>query len=334
LARCRLFWLVPSVLIIATGAAVADKKSANEAAEAAIRANVNAFASAYNAGDAKAIAHLFTADAQMLDEDENTTQGREAIERDFAAIFARSPQTRIEVDVASIRFIGSALAIETGSTKVASKPGAAPEVSRYTVVHTKSKNGNWLMAFARDTPIAGDASPERTTDSVDGATPAREARSFPQTGDAQPNSFERLKPLAWMIGDWIDEGNESIVLSSCKWSPDKNFILQHIEVRRQGSDALDLSQRIGWDPLTRRIKSWVFDSDGGYGESYWTQKGNHWLLRATGVRRDGTTSSATNIMTPTGKDSYTWRSTDRVVGTEKLPPIEVKVVRKPPEPGK
>jgi hypothetical protein len=78
----------------------------------------------------------------------------------------------------------------------------------------------------------------------------------------------------------------------------------------------------------------VFDSDGGYGESYWTQKGSHWLLKATGVRRDGTTSSATNILTPTGKDSYTWRSTFRVVGTENLPPIEVKVVRKPPEPAK
>jgi uncharacterized protein (TIGR02246 family) len=320
--------LLPAVLMVAAGAvAAADKKVGNEAAEAAIRANVNAFVKAYNAGDAKGIANLFAADGQMLDEDENTTQGRAAIERAFAAIFAKSPQTRISVDVASIRLIGSALAIETGSTRTASKPGEVPEVARYTVVHTKSLDGNWLMAFARDTPIAGDASPGS-------ADAAQGTASAPETGDTQPSNFERLKPLAWMIGNWIDEGSESIVLSSCKWSADKNYILQKIEVRMQGRDALDLSQRIGWDPLAGRIKSWVFDSDGGFGESLWTQKGSHWLLKATGVRRDGTTSSATNIITPTSKDSYTWRSTDRVVGTEKMPPIEVKVVRKPPEPAK
>ena len=160
------------------------------------------------------------------------------------------------------------------------------------------------------------------------------ARLWRENGEVSRNNSERLKPLEWMIGDWIDEGSESIVLSSCKWSADKNYILQNIEVRMQGRDALDLNQRIGWDPITKRIKSWVFDSDGGYGESFWTQNGDHWVVKATGVRRDGTTSSAINVITPTSKDSYTWRSTDRVVGTEKVPAVEVKVVRKPPEPAK
>ena len=91
---------------------------------------------------------------------------------------------------------------------------------------------------------------------------------------------------------------------------------------------------IGWDPVARRIRAWLFDSDGGYGESIWTQVGDHWQLTATGVRPDGTRSSSLNLLTPTGKDSYTWQSTNRVVGSQKLPPIEVKVVRKPPEPTK
>ncbi|HUE13749.1 MAG TPA: SgcJ/EcaC family oxidoreductase [Planctomycetaceae bacterium] len=321
-ARDGLLWLAPALLILAAGAVAADKATENESAEAAIRANVNAFVKAYNSRDADAIAHLFVTDAQLIDENEHTTLGREAIERVFASIFAASPQGRIEVDVDSIRLIGSALAIETGSTKVVSKPGEVADVSHYTVVHTKSRSGNWLMAFARDTPTDGTATLPRPADSTRG------------NADAQLSNYERLKPLDWMIGDWIDEGDDSIVLSSCKWNASKSFILQKIEVRRQGSDALDLSQRIGWDPLTRQIKSWVFDSEGGYGESLWTQEGNHWRAKATGVRPDGTTSSATNILTPTGKDSYIWRSTDRIVGGEKMPPIEVKVVRKPPEPAK
>ena len=115
---------------------------------------------------------------------------------------------------------------------------------------------------------------------------------------------------------------------------DRNFILQNVEVRREGRDALTIRQRIGWDPITRQIRAWVFDSNGGYGESYWTQTGHAWRARKTGVGPDGTRSSSIDIMTPTGKDSYTWQSTDRIVGMQKLPPLEVKVVRKPPEPTK
>ena len=43
---------------------------------------------------------------------------------------------------------------------------------------------------------------------------------------------------------------------------------------------------------------------------------------------------AGNVLVPAGKDSYVWRSTDRIVGDQVEPPIEVKVVRKPPQPKK
>lgn len=29
------------------------------------------------------------------------------------------------------------------------------------------------------------------------------------------------------------------------------------------------TQRIGWDPLTRRLRTWVFDSSGSFGEGNW-----------------------------------------------------------------
>lgn len=269
--------------------------------ESAIRANVTAFVNAFNAGDAKAVASLFSPEAQVIDEDGKTSQGRDAIEKTFAAIFADSPQPRIRVDVDSIRFIGSALAIETGRAKVTSNPGEAPDVTRYTTVHIKSPAGKWLMGFVRDTQ------------------------------GAELTNQEQLKQLEWMIGDWIDESPESVVVSSCKWSDNKHFIVQDIKIRMQGRDTMHLNQRIGWDPLTKQIKSWLFDSEGGYSESFWTHDGDHWLVKATAVRRDGTTASMTNIFTPTGKNSYTWRSTDRVLGSEVLPPMDVKVVRKAPE---
>src|SRR5262249_15969652 len=117
--------------------------------EKAIRANVAAFAKAYNARDAKAIAALFTPDGQIVGKDSDTSEGRAAIQQAFADLFAENPQKRIEVTVESIRFIGSDLAVEQGSTKETDAPGEPPEYDRYTVLHVK-RDGKWLMALARD----------------------------------------------------------------------------------------------------------------------------------------------------------------------------------------
>ena len=123
-----------------------------------------------------------------------------------------------------------------------------------------------------------------------------------------------------------------MVRSKCRWSEDGNFLLQDFKLQIEGKDAMNVTQRIGWDPLAKRIRSWVFDSEGGYGESVWTRKGDVWIIKATAVRPDGKTASATNVLAPVGKDAYVWRSGDRVVGDELTPSIEVKVVRKPPQP--
>ena len=79
--------------------------------EAAIRANIEQFVKAYNAGDAKAVAALFTADGQIEDKDGNVSEGREAIAKTFGELFAATPKKRIEVSVESIRFIGADLAM-------------------------------------------------------------------------------------------------------------------------------------------------------------------------------------------------------------------------------
>ncbi len=279
----------------------AKPASSNAQDESTIRAKVEAFVKAYNAADAKAVANLFAPEAQTIDEDGETTQGRDAIEKRVAATFADAPQGRIQIDVGSIRTIGSALAIETGQAKVTSSPGKEPNVSRYTAVHVKSRGGKWLLAFVRETE------------------------------ESEITNAERLKPLEWLVGDWIDESPDSVVMTSCKWSDNKNFLLQDIKIRVEGSDTMHLTQRIGWDPLNKQIRSWLFDSEGGYGESFWTRDGDRWLVKATAVRRDGTTASMTNIYKPVGKDSYAWRTTDRVVGGEVMLPMDIKVVRRPPE---
>jgi uncharacterized protein (TIGR02246 family) len=273
----------------------------HSADEAAIRANIDRFVKAYNAGDAQAVAALFTPDGQIEDKEGNQTEGRKAIAQTFADLFKATPKKQIEVSVESIRFIGSDLAMEVGSTRETSAPGEPPEYDRYTVLHVK-RDGKWQMALARD------------------------EEGPPPTG------HEQLQPLAWLVGDWVDDGGRVVVASSCRWAEGGNFLLQDFHLKIEGREAMQVTQRIGWDPLAKRIRSWVFDSEGGYGESWWTRNGDAWVIKATGVRPDGTTASATNVLTPIGKTGYLYRSTDRVVGDDMEPPVEVKVVRKPPQP--
>ena len=88
------------------------------------------------------------------------------------------------------------------------------------------------------------------------------------------------------------------------------------------------SERIGWDPLAKKLHSWVFDSAGGAAEGVWTRNGDQWIIKLTGVTHDGKPASATNVLTRAAKDRMTWQSRDRVIGGEMTPNIEeITIVR-------
>ncbi|HMF13457.1 MAG TPA: SgcJ/EcaC family oxidoreductase, partial [Gemmataceae bacterium] len=202
----------------------AKKRAADRSAdEAAIRANVTAFVKAYNAKDAKAIAAMFTPDGLIVDKEGDASEGREAIQKVFSGMFAESPKKQIEVTIESIRFVGADLAMEEGTTKETAAPGEIPEYDGYTVLHVK-RDGKWLMAMARD-----------------------------EEGPP-PSSHEQLRPLAWLVGEWVDDGGSVVVNSTCRWSEDGNFLLQEFNIQVSGKNAMRVSQRIGWDPQAKSIR--------------------------------------------------------------------------------
>ena len=86
---------------------------------------------------------------------------------------------------------------------------------------------------------------------------------------------------------------------------------------------MTVHQRVGWDPLAKQFRSWEFDSEGGYGEGRWSRDGDRWVIKHTGVRPEGVTASATNIMTRERPDLVRWISTDRVLGDDSVPQEEL-----------
>lgn len=282
--------------------------------EKAIREAGAAFVRAYDAGDVGAIAALFTEDAEVIDEDGRAVQGRDAIAAHFASTFEANPGETIEIAVESIRFLGHDAAKEDGRAKLVpgkakarvgsegELPGAVAHSGRYTVLYVR-QDGRWLQSSVREHP------------------------------DKEISPHERLEPLAWLVGDWVDEGRDSVVYTTTRWSDDGNFLLRDFRVQIRGKPVMKGNQRIGWDPLTKQIKSWVFDSEGGHGEALWIRDGDRWIVKASGVLRDGRTATATQIYTVVNKDLVRWKSVERTVGDQAEPDIaELAMVRTPPRP--
>jgi uncharacterized protein (TIGR02246 family) len=282
--------------------AVSALQPAHQQDEQAIRLIADAFTKSYNAKDAKALALLFTADAEIVDEDGIAFQGRANIEKVFAAIFKEHPKGKMEISIKSVRYVSPMTAIEDGTSTVTEEANDLPDRNRYMVVHVK-QDGKWLMASARD------------------------------LSDESNSGEDQLQQLGWLVGDWVDESPDAMVATTYRWADKHQYILSDFTVQIGGNPAMTGSQRIGWDPLTKQIRSWVFDSQGGFAEGAWTREGKRWIVKMIGVTREGKPASSTNTFTMVSKDRMTWQSRDRLIGGDRMPDVEeIPIVHKPPKP--
>ena len=103
------------------------------------------------------------------------------------------------------------------------------------------------------------------------------------------------------------------------WSDNQNFIIGTFATTAQNAPVASAEQRIGWDPEAKRIRSWIFDATGGFGEGSWTRDGKKWLVKTAMVLRDGKKAAATFVVTPVGADAITLQATDRSEDGKELP---------------
>lgn len=154
-----------------------------------------------------------------------------------------------------------------------------------------------------------------------GPTRERAARQAPRQAG--------LSAIGWMIGEWVDQDENSTITTTCKWTKNKNFITRSFSVEIEGHISLEGTQVIGWDPEAGRIRSWIFDSEGGYGEGQWSRRGRQWVIKSSQTLKDGERASSINVITPIDRNTFTWQSVGREIDGELLPNIpEVTVVRK------
>ena len=91
----------------------------------------------------------------------------------------------------------------------------------------------------------------------------------------------------------------------------------------RGEAETDGWEIVGWDPDRQQIRSWIFDSNGGFGESSWSYDDGHWLIRASNVLPDGSRSTAENVLTKVDDNQFTWESQNRTLDGESQTPVKV-----------
>lgn len=156
----------------------------------------------------------------------------------------------------------------------------------------------------------------------------------PPAADEQPAT---LDDLAWMEGDWViaeagkepPSGDETpqFLAAHVRWTPTRAFLIREMTIHRDDRQVAHYTQRIGHDPRTNTLRSWLFDDEGSHGKAVWTKKGDTLIARSTTVLPDGREVTARTEYHYDGKDRCNWESTHTHDGAADLPPVRLTLVR-------
>ena len=253
----------------------------------AIRKNAEAFVAAFDKGDAKSVAALWTENGEMSLDGEAVAVGREQVAEKYAEYFEENAGAKIEVNIESIRVLGPSLAIERGRSEVINDEDDFV-ADAYRLVHVK-QDGKWLIA----------------------------------TADVQQEivepPFDWKAELGFLVGKWKAEEGDWVVTTEIEWVPGGHFLKRTFSIKEDNAEQRTGVQLIGWDAREQAITSWTFGTDGGHGRGWWSRDDNQWLVETEGTTADGEIVTATNVLTFLDEDHFRWQSTGRSIEGAPLP---------------
>lgn len=160
--------------------------------------------------------------------------------------------------------------------------------------------------------------------------PAAKPEVAPATPATPPAEEKPLAMLDWLVGDWVDASDNVSIEFTCQFTKNNAFLLRSFKVINAKNESLSGMQLIAWDASKDAIRSWTYDSNGGFGEETWTQSGNRYTLRCKYTLPDGGIGSNLQVITFNDSNTFTWKSVNREIDNEFQPDTkEITLVRKP-----
>jgi len=232
---------------------------------------------AFAARDAAAVAANWTAEGEFVRNDGEPIRGRAEIQKGYADFFKKlKGKPKLEVQIDGLRFPSADAAVSEVTLRLKNDEGEVVASSWRNTLLVR-EGGEWKIAMVRE-------------------------------WDRDTGLDVSLKELEWLIGTWQAASKDRQVTTSYEWDEHKAFIRGKFTVKEGAKVIESGTQMIGKDNAEGAIRSWVFQSDGGFGGGVWTREGKKWSVDVYGVMADGRELTATSIYVRVDPNTYTWQA--------------------------
>ncbi|TWT81398.1 hypothetical protein CA13_28510 [Planctomycetes bacterium CA13] len=215
----------------------------------------------------------------------NPIVGREAIRNAIEKLLSTDEEFQLAIGDQRFRQVSNNVVLEEGTARLASETYGA-EYARYLVVHVRQK-GTWYRDSVRETAVG-----------------------------TESNDTEGLESL---VGTWKCEADNATLTVKSTWKHDKRFIERSFTLQDKNGQSVTATEMIGWDPASLTLRSWSFDSQGGFEQAIWNRDSDGWLIKADAVLPGGITATEQRSLSIDSEGNLRTQSLEQQFGGRLMP---------------
>jgi uncharacterized protein (TIGR02246 family) len=242
---------------------------------------------AFNNRDAAAITANWTADSEFIRNDGQPIRGRAEVQKGYAEFFKTlkgKPKAAVQID--GLRFPSADTALSDVTLRLKNDEGDVVASSWRSTLLVR-EGGQWKVAVVRE-------------------------------WDRDTSMDVSLTELQWLIGTWQASTKDREATVTYEWDENKVFIRGKYKVKAGAKVVESGMQMIGRDNAEAAIRSWAFQSDGGFGGGVWTREGKKWSVDVYGVTAEGKELTATYIYVHLDANTFTWQAVGQTLGGDPI----------------
>jgi len=250
---------------------------------------------AFDQRDVLAIVARWTDNGEFSHNNDEPVRGRADIQKGYEEFFnTLQGNPKLEIESDALHFPSANMAVKDTTLRLKNDDGEVVASGRQHTVLVR-EGGQWKVAIVheQDRDVGLDAN---------------------------------LKELDWLIGTWRAVTKDREVTITYEWNKNRAFICGTFTVK-EGSTVVDSgTEMIGKDNAKGVIRSWLFQSDGGFGTGTWKRDGKTWRIDVNGVTSEGCQLTGTVVYAHVDHDTFTWQAVNLALSGEPIdntPPIKV-----------